>query len=513
MQPYYTVQAGDTWASIAQKIYGTSAVASELQAALGSPALTAGAALVGLPADLTYTTTASGAAGLNNSPGLTPTQTQTQSNSAALNSADLLTTQTQVQSESATLNSTGLPTTKLETLTVTAELTLLLQNDTTSISTAPPSSYTVQSGDTWASIVQRIYQTTDPNAGPALQAAMGSPALTPGSVLTNFPTQISFRTTNPPQIYTVQPSDTWASITQYLYSSSAPNAITALQNALGTQTLTPGVTLNLPATISYLATVNVTVAPYYTTQAGDTWASITQRFYGTSDPNAAAALQAAFGGFASPGSGGQLTLPTTLTWSSPVSVTVFAYYVVQSGDTWAWIAGKLYNSRALGSALQNALGNPTLTAGAHLTNLSSSLSETLTTTSVIPPNYTVGQGATWASVTAAIYGTSDPHAVAALQAALGNPTLTAGEQLALPSSLTFQPSTALALHPYYTVQAGDTWASITQAIYGSSDPDAAMALQAALGGSGAHGGCATGRAPSQPPGCRHSPSGRLHARR
>ena len=176
VQPYYTVQAGDSWASIAQQLYGTSAVASELQAALGSPALTSGTVLVGLPTDLTYTTTASGAKGLNNSPSLTPTQTQTQSNSAALNSSDVSTTQTQMQSESATLNSSGLPTTKLETVGVTDELTLLLQNDTTTIATSPPSSYTVQSGDTWASIAQRIYGTTDPNAGPALQAAMGSPA-------------------------------------------------------------------------------------------------------------------------------------------------------------------------------------------------------------------------------------------------------------------------------------------------------------------------------------------------
>ena len=168
-----------------------------------------------------------------NGSGLTPTRMQTSSTSAALNSSDLLTTQTQVQSESATLNSTGLPTTKLETVGVTDELTLLLQNDTTTIATSPPSSYTVQSGDTWASIAQRIYGTTDPNAGPALEAAMGSPALTAGKVLTNFPTQISFKTTSPPQIYTVQSGDTWASITQFLYGTSDPNAITALQNALG----------------------------------------------------------------------------------------------------------------------------------------------------------------------------------------------------------------------------------------------------------------------------------------
>ena len=61
VQPYYTVQAGDTWVSIAQQLYGISSGASQLEAALGDPTLTPGTALVGLPADLTYPTYAAAA--------------------------------------------------------------------------------------------------------------------------------------------------------------------------------------------------------------------------------------------------------------------------------------------------------------------------------------------------------------------------------------------------------------------------------------------------------------------
>ena len=398
-----------------------------------------------------------------------------------------------------------------ETLSAGTPLTSLpnpLSYTTTTTVTVPPY-YTVQAGDSWSSIAQRLYGNSSSGAAAALQTAMGNPALNPGTQLTNFPGTINY-TVQLPLYFLVQSGETWATIAQIAYGTSDPVAVAALQTTLGNPALTSGAELTgFPTSLTWSKQVTVTVPPYYVAQSGDTWASITQSLYGTSDPNAIAALQAAESNPTLSAGVQLMNLPATLTWSDPVSVTVSPYYVVQSGDTWASIAGELYNSQALGSELQNALGNPTLTAGAYLTNLPGSLSETFTTSSVIPPNYTVGQGATWASVTAAIYGTSDPHAVAALQAALGNPTLTAGEQLALPSSLTFQPSTALALHPYYTVQAGDTWASITQAIYGSSDPQAAAALQSALGNP-AHGWHATGRTPSQPPGYRDNPCSRLH---
>src|SRR5262249_16946802 len=53
----YTIQSGDTWASIAQRLYGTTAVASALQTALGNPTLTTGNQLTSLPDQLTGTVT------------------------------------------------------------------------------------------------------------------------------------------------------------------------------------------------------------------------------------------------------------------------------------------------------------------------------------------------------------------------------------------------------------------------------------------------------------------------
>ncbi|MFM2450787.1 MAG: hypothetical protein RIS44_3237, partial [Pseudomonadota bacterium] len=44
------IQSGDTWESIAQAVYGTATVASQLQTALGNPPLTAGTTLINLPA-------------------------------------------------------------------------------------------------------------------------------------------------------------------------------------------------------------------------------------------------------------------------------------------------------------------------------------------------------------------------------------------------------------------------------------------------------------------------------
>src|SRR5262249_46319085 len=53
----YTVRSGDTWASIAQALYGTAVVASALQTALANPALTAGTVLTGYPDTLDGTVT------------------------------------------------------------------------------------------------------------------------------------------------------------------------------------------------------------------------------------------------------------------------------------------------------------------------------------------------------------------------------------------------------------------------------------------------------------------------
>ncbi|HEY4210838.1 MAG TPA: LysM peptidoglycan-binding domain-containing protein [Steroidobacteraceae bacterium] len=119
-----------------------------------------------------------------------------------------------------------------------------------------------------------------------------------------------------------------------------------------------------------------------------------------------------------------------------------SYYSVPAGATWQSIANTLYgiNSAAAGTALQTAMGNPTLSTGLHLTGMPATL--TVSTTTTVPAYYPVPAGATWTSITQAVYGTSNANAVAALQTATGNPTLTTGLQLTVPSTLTYTaPST------------------------------------------------------------------------
>jgi YD repeat-containing protein len=116
------------------------------------------------------------------------------------------------------------------------------------------------------------------------------------------------------------------------------------------------------------------------------------------------------------------------------------YYPVPAGATWASIAQTLYGSSSAASQLQTALGNPTLTTGLQLTGFPASITVTTTTPVTVPAYYTVPAGATWTSITQAIYGISDANAVAALQAATGTPTLTTGLHLTVPLTLTYSTS-------------------------------------------------------------------------
>src|ERR1044071_3766298 len=65
------------------------------------------------------------------------------------------------------------------------------------------------------------------------------------------------------------------------------------------------------------------------------------------------------------------------------------------------------------------------------------LSFQVSTTVPVTPYYLVPSGATWLSVTQAVYGTNDPAAVAALRAALGDPPLTAGSHIVMPATVSF----------------------------------------------------------------------------
>lgn len=109
-------------------------------------------------------------------------------------------------------------------------------------------------------------------------------------------------------------------------------------------------------------------------------------------------------------------------------------YTVPSGATWQSIANTLYNidSADAGEALRLALGNPTLTTGAQLTNLPPTLSVSITQSTTVPAYYTVQPTDTWTSITEAVYGTVDPFVVAELQELLDNPPLLPGMHLEVP---------------------------------------------------------------------------------
>jgi YD repeat-containing protein len=216
--------------------------------------------------------------------------------------------------------------------------------------------------------------------------------------------------------------------------------------------------------------------PYYTVPSGATWQSIANAVYGINSSAAGSALQSALGN-PTLTTGAQLTgFPAQLTVTT--TVTVPAYYTIPSGASWQSIANTVYgvNSAAAGSALQSALGNPTLTAGARLTGFPSTLSVTVT----LAPHYLVPSGATWQSIANALFGSNANTSAGgtALQTALGNPSIASGQRLYnIPATL----SVTTTVPYYYTVQSGNTWSSITQAIYGTTDAAAISALQAAVG--------------------------------
>jgi LysM repeat protein len=94
------------------------------------------------------------------------------------------------------------------------------------------------------------------------------------------------------------------------------------------------------------------------------------------------------------------------------------------------------------------------------------------------PYYSVPAGATWQSLANTLYGIDSVPAASALQTAMSNVTLTTGLHLQpLPTTLTVTPPTPT----NYVVQTGDTWQSITLALYGTNRSEAATALWDYLG--------------------------------
>ena len=123
-----------------------------------------------------------------------------------------------------------------------------------------------------------------------------------------------------------------------------------------------------------------------------------------------------------------------------------------------------------------------LDSGEQLSNLPESFTYSGSTTLTVSPYEEVQAGDTWASIAQTLYGTA---AVAgALESALGGPTLLAGSQLtSLPASLSYTANTTVTVAPYYVVQPGDSWLSIAQTLYGTSAPpcpESALGIRCSL---------------------------------
>ena len=115
-----------------------------------------------------------------------------------------------------------------------------------------------------------------------------------------------------------------------------------------------------------------------------------------------------------------------------------ANFIVPNGATWQSIATTLYgvDNVEAGNALQAAMGGGTLSTGAILSGFPATLSVTTT----IPGYYTVLATDTWAHVAQRVYGVTDVAAITQLQTLLGATTLTAGQQLVVPSSFQYTTS-------------------------------------------------------------------------
>jgi hypothetical protein len=103
------------------------------------------------------------------------------------------------------------------------------------------------------------------------------------------------------------------------------------------------------------------------------------------------------------------------------------YYSVRAGDTWESISDMLYSSASVAQELQSALGNPALEVGNLLQNLPSELIAISTTTAPSVPFYRVEAGDTWESISAFLFGTTKVSNE--LRSALGGVTLVAGDKL------------------------------------------------------------------------------------
>ncbi|VAW71068.1 hypothetical protein MNBD_GAMMA12-2194, partial [hydrothermal vent metagenome] len=220
--PYYRVQQGDSWSSIAAFIYGSPALGSELEIALGSPVLSSGLELFNLPETLSGQEAASQFY-----------RVQSGDTWASL-AANFYGTVDVADELQAVMANTSLTAGKL--------LSGLPDFLTTTVSTSPY--YKIQQGDTWSSIAQALYGTSA--VSDELQASLSTPVLTTGSQLSNLSANLINDVT---AAYQVQTGDTWQIIAQAVYGDA--RAGSSLQETLGNIELVVGDFLTVPSTLTY----------------------------------------------------------------------------------------------------------------------------------------------------------------------------------------------------------------------------------------------------------------------
>jgi len=534
----YTVQSGDTWASIAQQLYGTSAVAGALQAAVGNPALTPSTTLTNLPWTLSasidfdialidgptqlhngvpigdiaalagewryYTIEVpAGATALSARvhgadsdniyvyarQGTPPTNSEydgaaypTRPVFVANPAAGTWYVGMQFDADASDLELEAqfdFNTNELQELTPGQGVTGVSGNN--AMSTDRVFSFEVPAGVTSF----RLNTDTENPAGEFLTLLRrgAPPVFDVGNEDYHYDYWSFSRTDDGIHISNAQ-AGTWY-VTLHGYDQYNDARITL---NLGPDNTVPLVDAGAGQTVSRGATVNLTAT------GSDAESSVSYQWTQLSGPSVTLANGAAANAsFTAP----NVSTPTLLTFQVKATdargatttdvVRVFVNtsalaYVVQSGDTWSSIALALYGSSSLASQLQTALGNPALDVDAQLTNLPASLSVTTNDSVTVPAYYLIPSGATWRSIANTLYGVDSVEAGNALQTAMSNPALTPGNHLtSLPATLTVTTITTTTVPAYYTVQAGDTWASITNTIYGTSAAAVIDALQSALG--------------------------------
>jgi nucleoid-associated protein YgaU len=189
-----------------------------------------------------------------------------------------------------------------------------------------PEQYTVQSGDTLASIAQTFYG--DSSLWTLIQNANG--IANPEDIQVGQQLQIPFG-----QQYTVQSGDTLANIAQTLYGNSSEWTLIVDANpGINPNDLLIGQQLQIPFGLQY------------TVQSGDTLANIAQTFYG--DSNQWTLIQNA----------NPTVDPTKLQVGQQLLIQFGQQYAVQSGDTLIRLAEQFYGNGNQSTVIQSA--NPTV---------------------------------------------------------------------------------------------------------------------------------------------------------